>query len=251
MPKRPEDVLLDIVRGELGQGERRDGWTRYGAWWAERHDKPDWWAKQPWCAMFLAWAADKAKLLPDVGDFAYTPTYADWFKDRGRWGQAPRRGAIVFFDWAGSKNMIGAIDHVGIVEAVHRDGTITTIEGNTSNRVMRHRRSHACISGYGYPAYSGVKPAPAPELTWMEEIVKQLPTLRHGAGKTADDPLRWHVKTLFYLLHARDYGLNGGVDDTQFGDPLYDALKEFQKAAKLPTDGVCGPKTWAALLRVV
>ncbi|MFI7709104.1 CHAP domain-containing protein [Nonomuraea sp. NPDC049480] len=53
--------------------------------------------------------------------------------------------------------MIGAIDHVGIVEGVHRDGTITTIEGDTSNRVMRHRPSRACISGYGYPAYSGVK----------------------------------------------------------------------------------------------
>ncbi|MFI7709105.1 hypothetical protein [Nonomuraea sp. NPDC049480] len=62
--------------------------------------------------------------------------------------------------------------------------------------------------------------------------MKQLPTLRIGAGKKADEPLRRHVKTLFYLLHARDYGLNGGVDDIVFGDPLYDALKEFQRAAK-------------------
>jgi hypothetical protein len=74
----------------------------------------------------------------------------------------------------------------------------------------------------------------------MEEIVRQLPTLQLGAGKKADDPLRWRVKTLFYLFHARGYGLNGGVDDTVFGDPLYDALKEFQKAAKLIVDGVCG-----------
>ncbi|WP_236051998.1 CHAP domain-containing protein [Nonomuraea cypriaca] len=38
---------------------------------------------------------------------------------------------MVFFDWSGSKN-IPAIDRVGVVESVHKDGTVVTIEGNTA-----------------------------------------------------------------------------------------------------------------------
>ncbi|WP_165977951.1 peptidoglycan-binding domain-containing protein [Nonomuraea diastatica] len=81
-----------------------------------------------------------------------------------------------------------------------------------------------------------------------EKIVKQLPTLQIGVGKK-DDPLRWHVKTLFYLLHARGFGLNGGINETAFGDALRDALRQFQEAAGLSADGVCGSNTWPALLR--
>jgi peptidoglycan hydrolase-like protein with peptidoglycan-binding domain len=238
--KSPEDRLLDVIRGQLGYTEGPSGWTKYGAWWAERHNKPESWAYEPWCDMFLAWAADRAGLISAVGDSAWTPGHAQWFKDRGRWGHTPRKGAVIFFDWAGSRN-IPAIDHVGIVEAVRPNGTIVTIEGNTSNRVMRRERS-GLVAGYGYPAYSS-KPAPKPQLTWTEEIVKTLPLLKRGARG-------YDVKTLFYLLHARGYPLNSGIDDTVFGTPLEDALRAFQKEADLKVDGECGPKTWPKLMRV-
>ncbi|WP_158558117.1 CHAP domain-containing protein [Spongiactinospora gelatinilytica] len=239
MPSGPLDRLLAVARGELGQGERKDGWTRYGQWWAERHGKPDSWAHAAWCDMFLAWCAHQAGLINDVGDFAYTLSHASWFKQRGRWGRMPKPGAIVFFDWGGSHNL-KKIDHVGIVEAV-RGTTVITIEGNTANRVMRRARSMAAIAGFGYPAYTSKPACPQPE-NWTEEIVKQLPTLRKGATG-------WDVKTVFYLLYARDYGLNDGIDDTQFGVPMDDAVRAFQRHAGLAVDGICGPKTWAALLR--
>ncbi|MEU7857848.1 peptidoglycan-binding protein [Nonomuraea sp. NPDC049141] len=159
-------------------------------------------------------------------------------------GHTPCKGAIVLYDWAGSRN-IPAIDHVGIVEAV-RSNSIVTIEGNTGNRVMRRERS-GLVAGYGYPAYSGTTPAPKPtpaELTWTEKIVKTLPTLKLGARG-------YDVKTVFYLLHARGLGLSGSLDDTVLGESLDEALRRFQKAAHLTEDGECGPKTWAALLRVV
>ncbi|MDF5756675.1 CHAP domain-containing protein [Spongiactinospora sp. TRM90649] len=240
MPSGPLDRLLTVARGELGRAERQDGWTRYGDWWADRHGKPDWWAKQPWCDMFLAWCADQVGLLADVGDFAYTPSHASWFRQRGRWGHTPKRGAVVFFDWAGSRN-IAAIDHVGLVEAV-RGETVITIEGNTANKVMRRARSQTTIAGFGYPAYvTATAPVAPPSRT--EQIVKKLPTLHKGATG-------WDVKTVFYLLHARDHGLNDGIDDTQFGVPMEDAVRAFQRAVGLVVDGICGPKTWAALLRV-
>jgi peptidoglycan hydrolase-like protein with peptidoglycan-binding domain len=234
--------MLDVVRSQLGYTESGSGWTKFGAWWAERHNKSQEWAREPWCDMFLAWAADQAGLISVVGDSAWTPGHAQWFKDRGRWGHTPRRGAIVFFDWQGSKN-IPAIDHVGIVEAVRSNGTIVTIEGNTSNQVKRRERS-GLVAGYGYPAYSSGKPAPKPvEPSWTEEIVKTLPLLRRGSRG-------YDVKTLFYLLHARGMGLNGNIDDTVFGEPLDEALRRFQTEAGLKVDGECGPKTWPKLLRV-
>ncbi|WP_336214845.1 CHAP domain-containing protein [Nonomuraea sp. LPB2021202275-12-8] len=241
MAKSPEDRLLDVIRGQLGYTEAGSGWTKFGAWWAERHNKPDSWAYEPWCDMFLAWASNKAGLISVVGDHAWTVGHANWFKARDRWGRTPRKGALVFFDWAGSKS-IPAIDHVGIVEAVRANGTVVTIEGNTTNQVKRRERSMSVIAGFGYPAYSG-KPAPKPEVTWTEEIVKTLPLLKRGARG-------YDVKTLFYLLHARGYGLGGGIDDTVLGEPLEDALRAFQKAAGLKVDGQCGPKTWPKLLRV-
>ncbi|MEU7855275.1 CHAP domain-containing protein [Nonomuraea sp. NPDC049141] len=244
MAKTPEDLLLDVVRSQLGYTESGSGWTKFGSWWAERHGKPAAWATAAWCDMFISWAADQVGLSAVVGDSAWTPGHAEWFKDRGQWGHTPRRGAIVFFDWHGSKN-IPAIDHVGIVEAVRPNGTIVTIEGNTLNQVKRRERS-GLVAGYGYPAYSGTAPAPKPmpsELTWTEKIVKTLPLLKLGARGN-------DVKTVFYLLHARGLGLMGGIDDTVFGEPLDEALRRFQKAAHLTADGECGPKTWAALMRV-
>lgn len=251
MAKKPEDRLLDVVRSQLGTTESPTGWTKYGSWWAKRHGKPSSWSLAAWCDMFLAWCAEQAGLISVVGDSAWTPSHAEWFKSRGQWGHKPKKGAIVFFDWAGSKS-IPAIDHVGIVEAV-RDGgrTIVTIEGNTSNRVMRRERSLDAVAGFGYPAYrdTPAKP-PAPALTWTEKMMKNLPTLKRGDGDDRSDPKRWHVKTVYYLLHARDYGLGGGVDDTVFSEPLEDAVRAFQRAAGLKVDGVVGPKTWPALMRV-
>jgi LysM repeat protein len=79
----------------------------------------------------------------------------NWFKNRGQWGHTPRVGAVVFFDW----NADGEADHVGLVETVNADGSIGTIEGNSTNPaggrygVFRHTERAPYILGYGYPAY--------------------------------------------------------------------------------------------------
>jgi surface antigen len=89
-----------------------------------------------------------------VGRFAWTVAHAQWFYDHGQFNQTPSVGAIVFFDWSGSQR-IDAIDHVGIVEAVNDDGSITTIEGNSDDTCKRVIR-RANIVGYGHPAYQEV-----------------------------------------------------------------------------------------------
>jgi hypothetical protein len=65
-----------------------------------------------------AWAAGTGRLLPA--------------------GSAPQPGDVILY---GS-------DHVGIVESVNPDGSLTTIEGNHRNAVERVRRSPVEATGY-------------------------------------------------------------------------------------------------------
>ncbi len=85
---------------------------------------------QPWCGYFVMWCATQVKAkLPNV---VYTPAGVESFKGIGQWFNAetsmPHAGDIVFFDFPGGERT----DHVGIVIKDNGDGTVTTVEGNTS-----------------------------------------------------------------------------------------------------------------------
>ena len=54
------------------------------------------------------------------------------------------------------------------------------------------------------------------------------------------------VKVLQFLLNQ--IGCNAGTIDGSFGKNTLNALKSFQKKKGLVVDGVCGAKTWEALL---
>jgi peptidoglycan hydrolase-like protein with peptidoglycan-binding domain len=45
-------------------------------------------------------------------------------------------------------------------------------------------------------------------------------------------------------------GFDAGASDGEFGPRTRDALRAFQRARGLKVDGICGPKTWAALYAV-
>lgn len=162
------DDMLRVARSRLGNHERPDGWTRYGAAYQMRHKRAGF-STAEWCDMFLGWCAAQVSdhALKIVGDFALTTSHAAWFQDNGRWGQRPRRGALVFFDWGGS-HRISAIDHVGIVEAIRADGAIVTIEGNTAGAVRRRVRRTG-IAGYGYPRYDTPKHKPPAKTTTRKQ----------------------------------------------------------------------------------
>ncbi|GAA0588206.1 CHAP domain-containing protein [Actinomadura livida] len=162
--------LLDIAKKELGYTEKGDGYTKYGNWWTENvdGDHDDYFKTAPWCDMFLAWAADKADVTEQAGQFAATVDHAKWFDEHGAFGREPEPGAIVFYDWNGSKD-IGRIDHVGIVEKVE-GRTLHTIEGNADGyKLMRKTRDMDTVVGFGYPSkvkveakYTPKHAAPAP-----------------------------------------------------------------------------------------
>lgn len=227
--------VLSVARSQLGTRETRSGWTKYGAW----YNKPGF-EFAPWCDMFVSWCAVQAGAADIIGRFAYTPSHAEWFRSHGRWGHMPRVGAIVFYDWSGTEN-ISAIDHVGFVEARRSDGTIVTIEGNTSNAVMRRVRSTANVAGYGYPAYADVssKPSPSkPTDDWLGVIVSSLPTIRRGDTGAV-------VRTAQGLLCARVHTL---MIDGEFGAVTDLRVRSFQGKKGLAKDGIIGPVTWRRLI---
>lgn len=109
--------------------------------------------------MFISWAADKAGVQGQVGEFALTTRHAKWFKKHGAWTDKPEPGALVFFDWSGSKH-VGDIDHVGIVEKVV-GRKIHTIEGNVDGVWLKRKvRDSSKIVGYGLPRKVKVTPVP-------------------------------------------------------------------------------------------
>lgn len=147
---------LAIARGELGTRESPAGSNRvkYSLWYR---------LIGPWCAMFTSWVLQEAGLPRwPLTHGAYTPYVEAAYRKAGRFGSTPRVGALVLF------NFIGRTSHIGIVEAVNRDGTITTIEGNTDSaggrtggRVMRQIRSRLIV-GYCYPPYADDDAVPDP-----------------------------------------------------------------------------------------
>jgi hypothetical protein len=88
----------------------------------------------PWCAYFTSWAAAQAGVpLGEAGQgFGSVSALYAWAQRTGRAtaagpGVQPNPGDLIV--WGG--------EHIGIVESVDPDGSIHTIEGNSSNAVSR------------------------------------------------------------------------------------------------------------------
>ncbi|MEV7804258.1 CHAP domain-containing protein [Microbispora sp. NPDC088329] len=149
--------LLDAVRPELGYRERAGKHTKFGEWYADTIAKDPDFRTAPWCDMFVSWAANQAGVQDRVGEFALTTRHAKWFKEHDAWSGTPEPGAVVFFDWSGSKK-IRDIDHVGVVEKVVH-GKVHTIEGNVDGVWLKRKvRDKSKIVGYGLPRKVKVTP---------------------------------------------------------------------------------------------
>jgi cell wall-associated NlpC family hydrolase len=156
--------VLALAKAQLGTSEDENGGgTKYQVWYmntprAEETVKRDGGSRQEyldaaWCSMFVSWVGDHSGAGASIGRDAYTVEHARWFKNNDRWGDTAKPGAVVFFSWSGGKSL-DDIEHVGFVEKDNHDGTISTIEGNTSGKVAERVRSKSDVVGYGYPDYA-------------------------------------------------------------------------------------------------
>lgn len=124
------EKFLEIAAGEIGYIEGpANNQTKYYK------------ANVPWCGAFVNWVAKKAKVK--IPDCLYTPAGARSFVKAKSWqdidGATPEPGDLAFFDFPNDD--LERISHVGIVEEVKKNGTVITIEGNTSPDEKRDQRN--------------------------------------------------------------------------------------------------------------
>ena len=138
--------LLRAVQGEVGQAEQPPGSNdspRISQYRASTAGAP---GPGPWCAYFTSWAAREAGVpLGEQGQgFGSVDAVYDWAQRAGRAvpagsGMPPRPGDLIVWD-----------EHIGVVESVSPDGTIQTIEGNSSDQVARRTYGRDGGGAVGY-----------------------------------------------------------------------------------------------------
>lgn len=220
-------AILAYEASQIGTGESPPGsnHNKYTAWYGQNG---------AWCFMFQSYAFNKVGALDLIfGKHAYVPDFKSIFSRHGEFHTGnPKPGDLVAFDF----NRSGEPEHIGIVEKVISGSVIQTIEGNTSDRVMRRTRSRSYVYGYATPRY-GASPG-----DWMEKIMKKLPTLKKGDTGYA-------VWTLQGLLNARvDGGQQPLKIDGGFGPATEARVKQEQTQHKIAADGQVGPRTWSILI---
>lgn len=124
---------LAAAQAEVGVAEQPPG-SNDGPRIAEYRTATAGSAVGPWCAYFTSWCASQAGVpLGEVGQgFGSVDALYAWAQRTGRAvpagpGVSPSPGDLI--GWGGR--------HIGIVESVDPDGSIHTIEGNSSNAVSR------------------------------------------------------------------------------------------------------------------
>lgn len=99
--------------------------TRFGEWFGMDG--------KPWCDMFVSYCGAMSDESEAVGVFSGCIAHVEFFESVGVWHRndfeyVPAYGDIVFFAYSN-----GVPCHVGIVTGYADDGTVYTIEGNTSS----------------------------------------------------------------------------------------------------------------------
>lgn len=149
------DNVIAVAASQIGYYERPGGArSKFEAWYP---------LSGQWCAMGLSWAFAQVGALDIFPKHAYTPSGVQWFKNQSRWYNGIsniQRGDAVYFDFPGLPNRVS---HVGLVESVNSDGSVNTIEFNTSAVVGGDQRNGGCVArkrrkayivGFGRPNYS-------------------------------------------------------------------------------------------------
>lgn len=123
-------------------------YTKYGAWYGLNPGA--------WCAMFVSWCANEVGILRTlIPRYSGCGTGYKWFRDRGLLTKKVKPGDIGFLKPT-KKGTTSS--HTFIVYEVFGD-TITTIEGNIDNKVVKQKRriSDSNILGFGSVQYPLVK----------------------------------------------------------------------------------------------
>ena len=208
----------------------REQTIKYGSKWIGKHVVD--------CSGLFSWA------FKQLGGYMYHGSNTMWREytvSRGKLRNGKRTdggdllpGTAVFTDHEGDKTHVGL--YVGGGYVIEAAGTQ---QGVIKSKVTNDKWTHwAVLKGLTMNMTEKPEAAvPAPD----PERQETRPTIRKGSRGE-------YVTLMQTMLVNRGYSL-GNVDGI-FGARTDAAVREFQKANGLAVDGVCGPKTWAALDRV-
>ena len=260
------DNVLRIAASQLGTVESppSSNNVHYAQWYGMN--------RNPWCAMFLSWVFDRGGIAAQYRHAGVAHSLAV-ARNRGRHTTEFRRGYVACRINSGGWTGPG---HTGIVEAVHADGSVTTIEGNTSpgaggsqrdgGGVWRRRRSRSywnrqCIRidyGSDQPQPGSTPPPAAPPATLPGQIPVDgefgpmtVRSLQANLNRTGANP-QLVVDGDFGPpskrgLQARLNHVAGpvGID----GDIGPQTVRSLQRHCGAAVDGNWGPNTTRALQR--
>jgi CHAP domain len=145
-PSGSGSSLLAAAESQIGQSEQPPGSNDGPALAEYRSSVAGAAAGEPWCAYFASWAAAQAgtPLGTNGEGLGSVAQIESWGAQTGRLLPAsatPQPGDLILYGH----------EHVGIVESVNADGSLTTVEGNYSNAVSRVHRSPSEATGYVRP----------------------------------------------------------------------------------------------------
>ena len=191
------EKILSIARAEIGTKATAVKKCKYNTAFYGYEVSASW---ADWCAAFIWWIFKQA----GAEDLLFVKTagcgvLGNAFYTRNKFKTSGfKPGDVVFFHWSNDRSesvpITYSLDHVGIIEKVNSDGTVTTIEGNTGSsaygEVMRRTRSLSVISGVGRPDYgsatskktdSGKATVVKPDMVYRVRTKKRgwLPTVKN------------------------------------------------------------------------
>lgn len=237
------EKILSIARAEVGVKATDVKRCKYNTWYYGSEVSG---SGYDWCEVFVQWVFAKA----GASSLLYTKTAncgyaAKAFQDKGRLVTSGyKKGDVVFFHWNSERSTLVpgtyVSHHVGIIESVNSDGTLTTIEGNTGSSangaVLRQKRPLSVVSCAGRPAYEGASATSPglPKVTyrvrasgkWLPEVAdisdyagKKGAPITDVAIKASSGVMRYrvHVRGGGWLPYVTGYDISDG-DNGYAGD---------------------------------
>ena len=204
--------FVNVAKHEAQIGFHEDNGNNinpYGQWYGNNGSA--------WCAMFVSFCAEQAGILDTiVPRYAYTPSGANWYRNRDKYHKrtssySPKVGDTVFF-FDASK---GRIAHTGIVTLV-TSSLIYTIEGNASDGVIErnYNRSDSYIDGYGDNGLlnlpSDFYDTPPTDVRDIAPFIEELEDISLQSGYTVRETA---LNVLDYLRQYKYGSLDGGSGD--------------------------------------
>jgi hypothetical protein len=236
------EAIVGFELAHLGMAERPPGSnnTDPGAWYGTNG--------MAWCAAFQSWSFTKTLgFCPFPASssrgFAACVEGAKWFRRQGQWAPAnvrPERGWLVFFIWTP-----GDIEHhIGLVLSAAGPRDISTVEGNTSDKVQLHNRRGSTIAGYGVINYAGVVAAAAP-------AAPPLITRSLHQGASGEDVARLqNLLTWNAAKHGR-VDFNPGAVDGDYGSKTRNAVWAFKRFSNSMADMARSPRPFSQITDTV